>query len=240
MSLPELQRAFAGALLARGAGVGWGLAAYRNNSFGNWAGALAGAYPVMRKIVGDDFFDALAREYAHAHPSASGDLNEYGGRLAQFVAGFEPTRDLPYLPDVARMEWLAHLACYAADCTPADPAVIAALPPERFVTLRFAVAPGTALLCSDWPLARIWEVHQQHYRGEFAVEFSPGPHRILVFRPRWKAAVHALAAGEYAMLDCFAHGEILGNALERALAADPSFDPGIAVARWVQAGALTL
>ena len=107
-SLLEWQSGFAASLLGRGGAPG--VSVYRSNAFGNWAQALAGAYPIARKVVGADFFEGLAREYARAYPSASGDLNEYGAHLAEFVAAFPHTQDLPYLPDVARMEWLAHRA----------------------------------------------------------------------------------------------------------------------------------
>src|SRR5258708_8332119 len=100
------------------------MAAYRRNVFGNWSGALANAYPIVRKIVGGEFFDAMAREYAREHPSTSGDLNEFGARLPGFVAACPHTRDLPYMPDVSRMEWLAPLPFYS----PSAPACHATRP----------------------------------------------------------------------------------------------------------------
>src|SRR5687767_8407646 len=186
--LPEWQSQFAAALLGRTGAAG--LAVYRGNAFGNWAQALAGAYPIVRKIVGEEFFEGLARAYARAHPSASGDLNEYGAALAEFVAVFPHTQDLPYLPDVARMEWLAHRAYYAADAKPFDVTGISHSNPQA---LRPRLAPASALLASDWPLARIWVVHQDDYAGEVAVDLRSGPNRILVHRPRWRVQVRALA-----------------------------------------------
>ena len=239
-SLPEIQRAFAADLLDRSAERSWGMRAYRSNVFGNWAGALAGAYPIVRKIVGAEFFDAMAREYARAHPSVSGDLNEYGARLPGFVAGFEHTRDLPYLPDVARMEWLAHLAYYAADAKPPDFSVLGATPPGAHSLLRIELGPCCAMLRSDWPLARLWEVHQDDYRGAVQVDFAPGPYHILVLRRCWKAEVHAVALGEYRFLAGAEHGGTLGELIDAALEVDPVFDPAAALRRWIEAGALCL
>ena len=154
-SLLEAQAQFAAALFARAGPPG--MAVYRGNVFGNWAQALASAYPIVRKIVGAEFFAGLAREYSREHPSSSGDLNEYGELLPEFVAAFPHTQDLPYLPDVARMEWLAHRAYYAADPSPFDLMKISNSDPEA---LRPRLAPACALLASEWPLARIWTVHQ--------------------------------------------------------------------------------
>jgi uncharacterized protein len=230
-SLAQWQSDFAAALLG-GAG-GPGMAVYRGNVFGNCGEALACAYPIVRKIVGSEFFGGLAREYACAFPSGSGDLNEYGERLAEFVADFPGTQDLRYLPDVARMEWLAHRAYYAAD---AEPFSFHAIDESS----RLGLAPPCALLASEWPLSLIWSVHQDDYEGEIHVDLGAGPQRILVHRPRWRAQVRALAPGDYRFLDCARVGKTLGEALEAALAEDRAFEPSLALARWVDAGVITL
>lgn len=211
-------------------------AVYRGNVYGNCANALTGAYPIVRKIVGEEFFEATAREYARVHPSASGDLNEYGEAFATFLGEFPETRELPYLPDVARMEWLAHRAYYAADSARYDPARLANLPPERWTALHPALAPSCALLESIWPLARIWTVHQDDYTGEFHVNLDSGPDRILVHRPRWNAEVVALSAGDYRFLAAASAGISLGDALETAVADDPEFDPAAVLVRWIESG----
>lgn len=237
-SLPDLQRDLALALLGREPNVGWGIAAYRNNAFGNWAGALASAYPIVCKIVGAEFFRAMAHAYAREHASTSGDLREYGAQLSSFVADFAPTQDLPYLPDVTRMEWIAHLAYYAPDAAPLDASMLARLDPETCSAMRLKLAPGSALLQSDWPLARIWEVHQDTYRGEVAVEFSPGPHYALVHRPLWRVEVSSLSPAEYRFFAGAARGEPLGELLEAAALIDSTFDPSAVLVRWVGSRAL--
>ena len=224
-SLLELQREFGDELL--GAGGAPRMAIYRGNAFGNWHGALAGAYPVVRRIVGEAFFEAMARDYARACPSASGDLNEYGSRLAQFVERHDGTRDLPYLPDVARLEWLVHRAFFAAD-------------PARFDLSRpteVRLAPACALMASNWPVASIWEAHQGDGRPEL-VDLDAGPGRALVHRPDWRVEVASLRAGDFRFLECLQAGETLGAALEAAVSEDAAFVPRLALSTWVHAGVL--
>lgn len=231
-SLHERQARFGDALLCAGGSPG--MQVYRGNVFGNWGKALAGAYPIVRKIVGAEFFEALARRFALAHPSAGGDLNEYGAELAQFVADFPHTTDLPYLPDVARMEWLAHRAYFAADAAPFDFGT--ALPENP----RFRLAPSCALLASPWPLGRLWAVHQDHYFGPVDVDLAAGPDRIVVHRPRWRVQVRSLALGDHRFLESVLGGVALGSALEAAASVDPAFDASRALAHWVDNGVLTL
>lgn len=249
-SLPDLQQAFAAALV-RPAGDSAAalfrgpaslararLAIYRGNWLANAAKALAAAFPVVRKIVGAEFFDAMAREYVRAMPSRSGDLNSYGSKLPEYLETFAHVQDLPYLPDVARMEWLAHRAYYAAQATPFDASWLACLPAERSARLRIVLAPACALLASQWPLGRIWAVHQDDYAGALEVDLRAGPDRILVHRPAWRAQVRSLAAGDWAFLEAAAGGAMLGEALAAAAAFDDEFEPQCALARWVDAGVI--
>lgn len=247
-SLCELQDAFAAALedtrrASAAAGLFRGtpgrslsrLAVYRGNLHANCAKALAGAYPIVRKIVGEGFFDAMAREYLRANPSRSGDLNRYGARLADFLDEFPHTADLPYLPDVARMEWLAHRAHFAADAPAFDAPALASLEAERLAQLRPRLSPACGLLASAWPLGRLWTIHQDDYRGSFEADLDAGPQRVLVHRPRWRAEVLSLAPGDFVFLNAAWRGETLGAALEAGVRADAGFDPSTALAHWINA-----
>jgi hypothetical protein len=244
-SLPELQEGFAAALTGNGAPaqlfrgsagrVRARLAIYRGNLQGNCMQALVSAYPIARKIVGNAFFEALARAFVRGTPSTSGDLNRYGERLPEFLERFPDTADLPYLPDVARMEWLAHRAHFAADASDFDVTGLATVPLASAGALRLRLAPACALLASDWPLGRIWTIHQHDYHGAFDVDLDASPDRVLVHRPRWRAQVDSLAPGDFAFLDAARRGETLGAALGRAAATDSGFNPSTALAHWVHA-----
>jgi len=210
------------------------LAIYRENVRANRARALGSAFPVVAKIVGAAFFDGLAREYGGHHPSASGDLSDYGDRFADFLDDFARARELPYLASVGRLEWLVHRAHYAADRTQIDPARFVGVPLTRQRDLRFVLHPACALFEADYPVARIWQIHQPEYDGEFAVDLASGAECALVHRPEWRASVRRLAGGEFAFLRALVEEEPLGAALERALAADSAFDLGATLAAFVR------
>lgn len=246
-SLPDLQRVFASALQhadptlvttavfrdppERALGR---LAIYRGNVHANSTKALATAYPVVRKIVGEPFFEAMAREYARARPSRSGDLSRHGEHLPDFLETFPHTAELPYLPDVARMEWLVHRAHFAEDAPRFDASSVARLPPESFPDLRPQLVASCALLESAWPLGYLWTIHQDDYAGAFEIDLHAGPDRVLVHRPLWLAQVTSIPPGDFRFLSSAARGETLGAALE-AGAADAAFDPSTALAHWIDA-----
>ncbi len=155
------------------------LGIYRGNVRASTAKAMAAAYPVVEKIVGGEFFSGLASEYQSRFPSVNGDLNEYGDAFAAFLADFPPVTEIPYLADVARLEWQVHRAHYAADPAPFDPVRLASVPLEHQLQLRSRLHPACHVLRSAYPIARIWEVHQDTFSGKFEVEFPGRCHQAL-------------------------------------------------------------
>lgn len=211
------------------------LALYRGNVEANARKALAAAYPVIEQLVGAEFFSGLAREYCRRSPSREGDLTRYGDAFAEFLRDFEHVRELPYLADVAGLEWAVHCAHYAADADRFDALQLASRPDEEWGTLRVRLHPACAVLASPWPLARIWSVHQREHVGDRTVPFDEATHRCLVYRPQWRVQVGELGAGEHAFLEAALEGATLHRCVDEAVFADAAFDLGSALAAWIEA-----
>lgn len=234
-SLLELQEGFAAALLDPAANaahawiVGAGLAParridiYRNNFRANGREALRQSFPVVERLVGEEFFRHAAWCYQRACPSPGGDLNRLGARFPEFLRGFAPAAALVYLPDVARLEWLMEEAFQAADAAPLDIARLAALGPDEYAALRFGLAPACRLLRSAFPVGRIWQAHQPGHEAE-AVSLDEGAAALLLRREAQAVLIEAPGAGEFAMLERLAAGAPFGAALAAALAAEAGFD----------------
>jgi hypothetical protein len=211
------------------------VAIYRANMVASAAKALSAAYPVARQVVGEEFFHGLARAYQHETPSTSGDLTDFGAEFPAFLAGFEHTRSLPYLPDLARLEWAVHRAYGAADALPWDAAELAAVDPEQHEAIRFDWSAGTAVIDSPYPIARIWTIHQAAHDGEFAVDWN-APQCALVARDGFVVDVSHLAAGDAAFMAASLAGTALGPAVAEALRVGPMFDLGKLLARVIALG----
>jgi hypothetical protein len=135
--LGHRQTAFARAVLDAAAPVPPGLigpdgqpsatrfAVYRNNVVLGLIDALKAAFPVVCALVGEDFFAAMARAHAVETPPASPVMHDYGADFPAFIARFAPAASLPYLADVARLEWAWVEAYHAAEAWPLSPASIA-------------------------------------------------------------------------------------------------------------------
>ena len=214
------------------------LSIYRANIAAGAARALAQAYPVLRQVVGGDFFDAMARLYQRRHASASGDLQAYGGALADFIAGFEPAAGLPYLADLARLEWAVHLAGGAADARPWDAAALATLAPDRLGAVRLRFAPGSALLSSRHPVVSVWQRHQPGDVGAFEVDWRRAE-TAWVARHGMSVEVTAVRRGEAAFLGQALAGRSFAEAFEQADLVEPGFDPGPLLVQLATAHVLT-
>ncbi len=93
-------------------------AVYRNNVVVGLAKVLKSRFPVVWKIVGEEFFTAMALVFVKEQPPRSPLLATYGDEFPAFIAAFGPARELPYLADVARLEAARTRAYHAADATP--------------------------------------------------------------------------------------------------------------------------
>lgn len=162
--LATFQLAFAGALSRRSRRGALerqpGLAVYRNTVAVGLIDALRGAYPVTAEIVGEEAFDALADDFARAHPPAGPVLLDYGAGFAAFLAAQPWTSELPYLAGVAELERLATEAHVAADAPPLGFADLAELGAEGWMALRLPLHPAARFAWLRTPAMTIWLAHR--------------------------------------------------------------------------------
>jgi hypothetical protein len=236
-SLHELLRRFAASLC--GSPAGGTMAVYRNTITQNYRGAFAATYPVVRELTGNAFFDTAVDAYTIARPSAGGDLNVYGGELADFLAGYPCAQDLPYLPDVARLEWAIDEASRAADpaSSPTDVlTALAGIPADALTQQRFALDPSCRLVHSRFPVMRIWQAHQAAFDGQ--VNLDAGADHLLVRREGVGPSIAHIAPGDFACLRVLADGGDLASALDAAVAIDADFDLAITLRTFIADGTI--
>ncbi|MCS0633386.1 DUF692 family protein [Telluria mixta] len=206
---------------------------YRGNLHAHWTRALASAYPVLRQLVGGEFFDALARVYGREHPAVDPDLNRFGAVLPDFLAGFTPAADHPYLPDVARLEWCVHEAWFASSVD-APLATLAGLAPDAFEAARAVLHPSLRLHASPWATVALWRAHQAD-GPDFPDDLQAQTH-ALVLRPRFDVEVEVIGEAEFAALACLVRGDTFGAALDAAFDVDGDVDVAAHLRRWIEGG----
>jgi hypothetical protein len=184
---------------------------YRNNVASSLTRALEAAFPTVRKLVGDEFFAAMAVVFLRKHPPTSRMLMQYGAGFAEFLAGFPPVAHLGYLPDVARLDQAMRESYHAADSTPLSESAFQELLGDDISTLRLTLAPSLRLVRSRWPLYGIWAAN---HAG--AAPPRPGSEDVLVLRPAFDPAPHCLAPGSAAFVASLLQGRTLGDSIDLA------------------------
>jgi hypothetical protein len=240
LALRDLQSAFAAhlsgedqqALVAEILPAAERLRIHRHHMLDSLAAALAATFPTVQAVVGAAFFHGLARAFIGGSLPTQPVLAEYGAGFPAFIAGHDAARDLPYLGDVARLDWALNHAFHAPAGGRLAAADLAALPADRLPSLRLSLAPGTVLVCSPYPLDHIWAAAQPEAAAD-PVDLTAGGVRLLVLRRPDDAAFVSLSAGEAAFVAALGEGLTLEEAAGRA---EPGFDLSAGFARLLGLG----
>jgi hypothetical protein len=171
---------------------------YRNTLLSSLTSALRISYPAVYRLVGEEFFEGAAQLFIQAHPPQSAYLNAYGAQFAEFLAQFPPASGLPYLADVARLEWAVNGALHANDATPLDGEALAAVagaPADRLVLLCH---PSLSLLHLDWPAEAIWRaVLANDDEALAAIDLKAGSQWLMIERTPSGVEVISLPESEW-------------------------------------------
>ena len=212
------------------------LAVYRNNVVVSLVDALAQTFPVTQQLVGEAFFRAMAQVFVRAHPPRTRVLAHYGHELPEFVAQFPPAAGLPYLADVARLEWQRLQALHAADAQPLDATSLSALlqDADALPSLRWQLAPSLHGLRSPHAAVSIWAAHQED--SGLAIEDIDvaRPEAALVFRSGWDVMVLQTTPGMVALVEGLLDNALFGEAIDQAFVAEPGFDLSQALAALIR------
>jgi hypothetical protein len=184
---------------------------YRNNVASSLTRALEAAFPTVRKLVGDEFFGAMAVVFLRAHPPTSRMLMLYGAEFPGFLEAFPPVRHLGYLPDVARLDQAMRESYHAADSQALAPAALERLVGADLAGLRLTLAPSLRLVRSAWPIVSIWTVN-----AEGGPSPRAGAEDALVLRPEFDPRPHSLPPGGGAFVAGLIAGESLGASIDLA------------------------
>jgi hypothetical protein len=174
--------------------------------------------------VDERFFLYAADEFIRAFPPRQACLFAYGEGFPDFVAAFPPCGHLPYLADVARLEWLMQRAAHAADAAPLAPKALAAVSEAHMSGLAFRLDPSLGFLTSRWPVDRIWRANRPGASMDGEIDLGAGGACLEVRRLGDDVVMRALDPPTFAFRAAVARGVRLDEAAEAALALRPDFD----------------
>ena len=134
--------------------------------------ALETVYPAIVSLVDQRFFAYCADTFLRSTPPRTPCLFEYGAAFPGFLATFPACAGLPYLADVARLEWAMHEVFHAPDRETAAP------------------PSDVRLLASAFPIHRIWRTAL--VPGADPVHMNDGGVNLAVYRANGDVTVEEL------------------------------------------------
>jgi len=196
---------------------------YRNNFIVLNADALADMYPVVKRLLGESAFQMLATRYVRQQPPIERTLLLYGEGFADYITSITELSALPYLPDVARLEYAWTAAYHAEEAGRLDQQTLSGVPPEAFGLLRLITHPSMQCIESSYPIYRIWMVNQGDEPDQ-SVSLDEGTSHLIVIRPDAEVDVRAVSEVEWRLLDRLQRGDTVEDAYLHAVEIDREFD----------------
>lgn len=211
---------------------------YRNNVHSSLVDALAATYPTVERLVGTEFFRAMAQQYVRTTLPETPVLIHYGATLASFLADFEPVRRLPYLADVTRIDWAWHQAYHALEGEPLAPDQFAAIRAEEWGQRCVVLHPSVQVLESPWPALSIW-LTNRHDATVKPIDLGAGGEEALVCRPAHEVGVWRLPEGGTRLVLALANSVPISEAVLATTREIPALDLTTTLRTLLNGGAIT-
>ena len=172
--------------------------------------ALAQVYEAVRHILGEESFAQLATAYAKWHPSNEYNLNVAGRRLPEFLAHSPLTERLPFLPDLAILEWVVCRAFHAFEQPPIAPSRLTAIPQDVWERMSLRFQPSVSVVKSAWPILDIWAARTQP-RQAIDIDLAGRPQDVLVRREGLQVRCELITPSQHHIMAGLLEGKSLGE-----------------------------
>lgn len=199
---------------------------YRHSGAAIHSGALRTAYPAVLALVGEAFFAQTAQACRTAYPSVCGNLQTFGQHFADHLAALPAIRAWPYLPDIARLEWLRQASALSGnrETTP--------------TTGPTNLHPSVRLLASRYPVLTIWRYALRP--TDAGLKLPDAGERIVLWRDDDQIAMAALDPASFACIESLASCRALADAYQAGRGQDPDFDFAACIESFAERGLLAM
>ena len=210
-------------------------AVYRNNVTVGLIRALEANFPVVRRLLGEEYFAGFARDFAQGHPPQSPLMFQYGAGFAEALERAEDLASYRYLADVARLEIFWRESYHAADAYPLDAGALASVDPEILFECCLQKHPAARLIQSKFAIHAIFAANRPDAENHV---YDPMQRQcVLVTRPHFDVALHAITPDQFEFFQVLMNAGRLADAMDRAATLEPNFDLPATLALMLQSGA---
>lgn len=228
------------------------LSVYANAYFARLIECMGEVFPVLKKFLGEETFDAFAFEYLQEIPSRSYTLHHLGRRFPEWLEKSRPRDeeagelalaegpDWPeLLVDLARLEW----AVYETFDGPGSegqptlqPGDLTSPGQGGIEALRLVPSPSLSLFRARFPVNEFYTAVRRAAGGDEIVPPDASPCLVALHRRNYVVHRYDVSAPAHAMLEAVLNGRSLGEAIDAAAALWTGSDEelGAALQNWLQ------
>lgn len=196
---------------------------YRNNTLLSLTEALKANFPVTVRLVDERFFGWAAQDFIRRHPPCEARLSAYGSELPAFLASLPACRTVPYITEVARLEWAIFMSLHTEERTSCSIEALSRLGSEAGAA-RLRFQPTLQLIPARWPVLEIWTAHQKD-RVQLPTSIVRSANYVQITRSADRIRLASLLPGRFAFRRGLAKGFSLHAAVQLAVSRDPLFAP---------------
>lgn len=197
---------------------------YRNNVALSLINNLKDTYPTVCALVGDEFFNQMAKTFVDQHLPKSPVMHKYGGEFPAFIGNYDLVSNLKYLKDIASLEWAANIATHSRDCDPVSIKRLQDYSEQELPKIRFELHPSLHLIQSEWPIVSIWQAHQNENPDESLKTLPDNGEIALIIRPDLDVEIRTIFPSTYTFIEAITKQATFGEAVEKAVEKDENFN----------------
>ncbi len=197
-----------------GVDVGTRLGIYTSGYTARLREALLEAFPAVAKILGDGSLAAMVERYRPQVPHGWCNLNSVGRALPKFLLSDRLAEELPFLPDLARLEWSVVECFHARVGEPFDLAAVASWELDDWAGARIAFQPGVSLVSSPWPIHDLRAARDRE-RSEIDVDLVGRPQSVWLYRQGFEVVTALLDEAEAGIAQGLLEDRTLGDVMGR-------------------------
>lgn len=186
---------------------------YAHGYYARIVEALAEVYAAVKHVLGEKMFSGLVHAYAERYPSADYNLTQTGKHFPEFLKDPGVAKEMPFLSELAGLEWRVSLAFHAYDGKLLETAALSQITPEDWEKTRLLFQPSVSVLSSAWPVFDIWKARTEPVEN-IKIDMVGRPQNVLVFRRGLEVHCTLVDSAQCQMLERLLAGETLGQVCE--------------------------
>ncbi|MEW6055516.1 MAG: DNA-binding domain-containing protein [Bdellovibrionota bacterium] len=183
---------------------------YANGYFMRLLECMASDFEVVHRLIGPHVFRSLVAEYLSKHPSKTFSIDDVGEHFPRFLRYSETTNEMPWLADLAQLEWLCYLSIYAHDLPGFDRGKLAKMSEDDWAGATLALDSSVRLFRSSWSIDELWELEELDLE-----QAKEDQCRLVVYRRNFNATFERLEPLAFEVLAMAQAGFSLGTICEK-------------------------